>query len=73
MRIKALSVGVYRGGSPTEISVAARLEDERIAENVWRAGREIRIDATGDASREAILALINDALDRLEQIQRKEP
>lgn len=72
MRIHAMSVGVYRGGSPTEISVAVQLEDDYLGDNVWRQGQAIRMEATGDASREGLIALLNNALDRLEKTQRKE-
>jgi len=68
VKIRAFSVGVYRGDrGPTEISVAAQLEDEALGHGVWRQGQAIRIEATGDASRESLLALLNAALDRLEK------
>lgn len=67
MKIRDLRVNVYRGAGIPEIQVVVELEDENIAQGVWRAGRAIRMEAKGPAGREEILALVNDALDRLEK------
>jgi len=66
VKIRDLRVNVYRGAGIPELTVVAELEDEKIADNVWRAGRAIRIEAKGAAGRKEIEALIKDALDRLE-------
>lgn len=66
MKIRDLRVNVYRGAGIPEIAVVAELDEEKIDDRTWRAGRAIRIEAKGAAGRKEIEALIKDALDRLE-------